>query len=63
MDEPSREIVLAYIEEAKQKKKNKEAFVRSRVEEDFPAMAGKRIKRGGKLYDAIDYLIDDIDGY
>lgn len=63
MTEPTREIILAYIEEARQRKQNKATFVRARIEEDFPEMVGKQIKRSGKLYDAIDYLIDDVDGY
>lgn len=63
MSEPTREIILAYIEEARQRKQSKAKFVRARLEEDFPELVGKTVTRGGKTHDVIDYLISDIGAY
>lgn len=51
------------VEDARDRRKNKANHVRSLVEAQYPELVGKRIKRGAQTYDAIDYLIDDLDSY
>lgn len=58
-----REDIRAMVEDARDKRKNRANHVRSLVESQYPELVGKQVKRGAQMYDAIDYIIDDLESY
>jgi hypothetical protein len=59
----TRSEVHALVEEARAQKKNKAAHVRGRLEEQYPDLKGQTVRRNGFTYDAIEYLMGDIESY
>lgn len=60
---PSREEIFAFVGDAKAKKKNKKTHVKGLVEEAFPELKGAKVRRNGQAYDALEYLLSDLDTY
>ena len=58
-----REEVFELVEEARAQNKHKVNHVKSKLESRYPELIGKTIRRNGKSYNAIDYLLGDIGSY
>lgn len=58
-----RDDIADFIDDSRKKKKNKKNHVRDKVEENFPELVGKTIRRNNRTYNAIDYLLEDLESY
>jgi len=61
--EVTRDEVSAIVKDAKSKSKNREAHFRAEIIKSHPELADLTITRNGNRYNAIDYLVDDLDSY
>jgi len=59
----TRAIVEGYIEEARQKKQNRDRWVEKRLREDFPEDVEERIKRGTLQTTQLEHILSDLDSY
>lgn len=59
----SRDEIFAMVEEARSQKKNKVDHVTRRLEVQYPDLATTTIRRNGKQYNALEYLLGDIESY
>lgn len=58
-----REAVYKLVDEARVKRVNKATYVRQELIKSNSALAGQTIRRNGHEYNALDYLLQDVDSY
>lgn len=59
----TREEIFTLVEEARAQHKNRATHVRQRLEALHPELMGQTLRRNGRTYNAIDYILGDIDSY
>jgi len=62
IDEPNREEIAEWLK-PKKAKKDPEATIRAQIEANYPNLVGKTVRRNGVPYDAIEYLMKDLDSH
>jgi len=58
-----REDVEALVEDAKVKNKDKKDHVKTELKRQFAGLENLRVVRNGQVYNALDYLMEDIESY
>lgn len=58
-----REVVHKWILEARTKRKKREDYVRERIAEEYPHFLTEEVKRGANTFNALEYLVSDLDSY
>lgn len=61
--EPTRAEIAVFVSEARAQRKNRATHVRSQLEKLHPELVGKMIRRNGNSYNAIDYILGDLNSY
>jgi hypothetical protein len=59
----TRDKVSELVKDAKKKNKNRKIHVREELTRQYPGIETITIKRNGSVYNALDYLMEDVEAY
>ena len=51
------------VKDAKKKNKNKQIHIKAELTRQYPGIEAMTIKRNGSVYNALDYLMEDVESY